>query len=309
MRSGRSTIACSTRPRSSAARPSATPSPAATAAPRERANDIRSKPQNNCDRGQVLSHVLPPGAVAMSLRIQIVFSIACVGLAQTAAAEPKHGEFASETIKVGGVTREYRLVVPKSVDLSKPAPLVVAFHGMLIDSKDVMPVYTKLSETAEKHKFIIAYPNAVEKAWGLSDQQVKDDLAFFDALLAKITAEYKIDANRVYLVGMSNGGYFAHLVGKERSKTIAAVASHSGPLGLQTLLGINAERKFPVLIIHGDKDNIMPVEWARENRDKYKKEGHEVKYVEIAGMGHIWATKQDINETIWTFFADHPRKR
>jgi len=245
----------------------------------------------------------------MSLTIRFLLSITFVGCAHAAAAEPKYGEFASETVKAAGVSREYRLVVPKSVDLSKPAPLVIAFHGILIDSKDVMPVYTKLSETAEKHKFIIAYPNAVDKAWGISDQKVKGDLAFFDALLARLTADYKIDANRVYVVGMSNGGYFAHLVGKERSKTIAAVASHSGPLGLQTLLGINAERKFPVLIIHGDKDNIMPVEWARENRDKYKKEGHEVKYVEIAGMGHIWATKQDINETIWTFFADHTRKK
>ncbi len=36
--------------------------------------------------------------------------------------ESKHGEFPSETVKVGNVTREYRLVAPKSVDLSKPAP-------------------------------------------------------------------------------------------------------------------------------------------------------------------------------------------
>src|SRR5262249_18466610 len=82
------------------------------------------------------------------------------------AAEPKHGEFASETVKVNGTTREYRLVVPKDVDLTKPAPLVVAFHGMLIDSKDLMPAYTKLNETAAKHKFLIAYPNALDRAWG-----------------------------------------------------------------------------------------------------------------------------------------------
>jgi hypothetical protein len=35
--------------------------------------------------------------------------------------------------------RTYRLVAPESVGLAKPAPLVVAFHGMLIDSKDLMP--------------------------------------------------------------------------------------------------------------------------------------------------------------------------
>lgn len=238
---------------------------------------------------------------------RVVFAVICfMPFAPLAAAEPKHGEFAAETVKVGAVSREYRLMVPKTVDLTKPAPLVFAFHGFLVDSKDLMPKYTNLNGTAEKHGFILVYPNALDKAWGIHPDKVKNDLAFFDALLAKLKEEYRIDPDRVYVVGMSNGGYFAHLVGKERSKTVAAVASHSGPLGLQTLLGIGAERKFPVLIIHGDKDNILPVEWARDNRDKYIKEGHEVKYVEIPGFGHFWATKQDINETIWKFFAEHP---
>jgi polyhydroxybutyrate depolymerase len=90
---------------------------------------------------------------------------------------------------------------------------------------------------------------------------------------------------------------------------VVAVASHSGPLGLQTLLGINAERKFPVLIIHGDQDRIFAVDIARGNRDKYLKEGHEVKYVEPSVGGHMWGTKANINETIWQFFADHPRTK
>jgi polyhydroxybutyrate depolymerase len=225
------------------------------------------------------------------------------------AVKSKQGEFASVSVKVGNTTRVYRLVVPKTVDLSRPSPLVIAFHGMLIDSKDTMPVYTRLNETAEKHKFIIAYPNAIGGSWGMAPLKVKDDLDFFDAMLNKLKAEYRIDPDRIYVLGMSNGAYFAHLVGKERSKTVAAVASHSGALGLQTFGGINAERKFPVIIIHGDRDRILPVEWARENRDKYKKEGHEVKYIELSGQGHRWATAANINEIIWKFFADHPLKK
>lgn len=225
------------------------------------------------------------------------------------AAEPKAGEFASESISVGKATRVYRLVVPKTVDLTKPSPLVVSFHGMGIDSKDLMPWYTGLNATAEKHKFLLVYPEAVGRSWGLATDKVSNDLAFFDALVAKLSADYKVDANRLYVIGMSNGGYFAHLVGKERSTQVAAVCSHSGPLGLQTLLGIGAKRKFPVLIVHGDKDRLLAVDFARENRDKYKREGHEVKYVEVAGLGHLWATKQDINETIWKFFDEHPLEK
>jgi polyhydroxybutyrate depolymerase len=236
------------------------------------------------------------------------FSLVLLWGSAILAAEPKHGEFAAEKILVANSAREYRLVVPKTVDLTKPAPLVFAFHGILIDSKDFMPRYTNLNDTADKEQFVIVYPNAIGSIWGLSLEKVTADLAFFDALLKKMTTDYKIDPDRVYVLGMSNGGYFAHLVGKERSQTIAAVASHSGTLGLQTRLGINATRKFPVLIIHGDLDRILPVNWARENRDKYKREGHEVKYIELPNFGHSWANQMDINATIWKFFAEHPRK-
>lgn len=216
------------------------------------------------------------------------------------------GEFPAATIKVGETSRVFRLVVPKSADLRKPVPLVVAFHGILIDSKDLMPLYTRLNDTAEAHKFIIAYPNAIDRSWGLSPEKIEADLAMFDALLAELKKHYKIDSQRIYVLGMSNGGYFSHLLARERSQTIAAAASHSGPLGLQTLLGVRAPRKFPVLIIHGDKDPIFPVAFAQENRDKYTREGHEVKYVEVPQLGHMWATEAKINETIWEFFEKHP---
>jgi polyhydroxybutyrate depolymerase len=244
------------------------------------------------------------------MRQVVCVAVLVLSLARlSAAAEPAHGTFPNEKLKVGLDAREYRLVVPKAVDLAKPAALVFAFHGFLIDSKDVMPVYTKLSTAAEKHGFILVYPNAIDRSWALDPAKMVKDVAFFDALLKKLSADYKIDPDRVYCTGMSNGGYMAHFIGKERSKEVAAVASHSGALGLQTLLRIGAERKFPVMIIHGDKDNIIPVSIARENRDKYKKEGHEVLYVEVPDLTHWWATEQQINDKIWKFFAEHPRKK
>ena len=105
---------------------------------------------------------------------------------------------------------------------------------------------------------------------------------------------------------MSNGGDFAHVVAKERSKSVAAVASHSGPLGLQTLLGVKADRKFPVLIVHGDKDQIYPTWFFEENRDKYHKEGHDVQYVKVPNLRHMWANDVKINDTIWEFFEMPP---
>src|SRR5260221_41590 len=68
------------------------------------------------------------------------------------------GTFVDEKLKVGSDERLYRLVVPKSVDLKKPVSLVVAFHGMGIDSSKVMPRYTKLDDLAAGKQFILVYP-------------------------------------------------------------------------------------------------------------------------------------------------------
>jgi len=247
-------------------------------------------------------------SVLLSVVLAAGFGCFIPSLAFEGSPAGKQGTFPDESILVGKEARSFRLVVPQTVDLSKPAPLVIAFHGMLIDSKDLMPKYTKLSELATEKKFILVYPDAQGRMWGIMPDKVKADLAFFDALVAEVKRRYRVDPDRVYVVGMSNGGYFAHLIGKERSKDIAAAVSHSGPLGLQTFAGINAERKYPVMIVHGSEDKVLPVEWARENRDKYRREKHEVNYVEVAGLGHIWATKEKINEQIWEFFAEHPRK-
>lgn len=223
------------------------------------------------------------------------------------AAEPRPaGEFPAESLKVNGTERKFRLVVPKSVDRSRPAPVVIAFHGIGIDSKDLMPIYSRLNETAAKHQFLLVYPGAEDRVWGIAPEKVRDDLAFVDAILAEISDRYRVDARRIFAVGMSNGGYFAHIVGRERSKVIAAVASHSGALGLETLAGIHSERKFPVLIIHGENDRIFPIEIARENRDKYQRGGYPVTLVEAPDTGHLWAHSIDVNEKIWKFFVDHP---
>jgi polyhydroxybutyrate depolymerase len=219
-----------------------------------------------------------------------------------------HGTFVDQKLSVGKQERLYRLVVPKSVDLKKSTPLVVSFHGMGIDSSKVMPLYTKLDDLAAVRKFILVYPEAIGRSWGIDPKKVTADLAFFDALVANISSKYEVDANRLFVLGMSNGGYFAHLVGKERSTKVAAVCSHSGPLGLQTILGISAERKFPVMIVHGDKDFLFNVKIARDNRDKYEREKHEVKYVEVAGLNHFWAVDAKINGQIWEFFEKHPLK-
>ena len=142
-------------------------------------------------------------------------------------------------------------------------------------------------------------------AWRIR-MQGNEDLAFFDALYQRITAEYRVDLNRVYATGMSNGAYFANLLASQRSDKIAAIAPHSGGLGVLGRRGIQARRKYPVMVIHGTDDRLVPVSQARKAHEAYRREGHEVLLVEIAGLGHRWATQANINDQIWEFFRAHP---
>ena len=226
-------------------------------------------------------------------------------LERNALSAGKPGLFPNETIEVNGKPREYRLVVPDSLDLKNPAPLVFAFHG-LGDSKDMMPKYTGLDDLAAKEGFILVYPNGPNRDWPIAFAHLNGELDFFDALCKRIEESYNVDADRIYLTGMSNGAIFVNLLASQRSEKIAAIAPHSGSLGALAIRGIKAKRKYPVMMIHGEDDKIIPVAAARRSADVYRKEGHEVELILVPGMGHSWAHEVDVNDKMWAFFKAHP---
>jgi polyhydroxybutyrate depolymerase len=145
--------------------------------------------------------------------------------------------------------------------------------------------------------------------WGLVPKKVDEDLAFFDALLAHLVRTQPVDPDRVFLAGMSNGAYFAHLTAQKRSTKVAGAIAHSGGMDLGAMvLGVNAKVKFPVLIIHGAEDRLLKAEDAKKARDLYTKEGHPVEYVEVPKLGHAWATEIKVNDKIAAFIKDPPKK-
>lgn len=217
----------------------------------------------------------------------------------------KTGEFADLKITVGSRERSYRAYVPREATGKNPVPVVFIFHGRG-STKEQMHAYLKFDDLAKKNKFITVYPDSIGGEWELKSAKDNPDLDFFDALLSELGAKYNIDLARVYATGFSMGGYFSNLVGCTRSDTLAAIAPHSGGLGLLAFTGVKAERKIPALVIHGDADNVVPVEEGRKTKDAYEKAEHPVEYVEIKKLRHEWAHGEKINAAIWAFFEKHP---
>jgi len=217
----------------------------------------------------------------------------------------KSGTFEKETLKVGEQTRDFRIVVPSALDGSVPAPLVFVFHG-LGDSKENICRYSGFEALAAKQHFIAVFPDALNKRWAIQPSADNEDIKFFDALFDHVTTRYNVDLRRVYVSGMSMGGYFSNCVASQRSEKIAAIAPHSGGLGVLGFKGIQAKRKYPVMVVHGDADNVVKVEEGRKSKEVYTKEGHKVDYVEIPGLGHTWAFKENITDKMWKFFTENP---
>lgn len=209
------------------------------------------------------------------------------------------------TLRAGGVRRTYRLVKPQS--LGEKPPLVLAFHGMGIDSISLMPAYSGLDDLAREKGFLLAYPASYENHWPLSfGPKLRRELAFFDALVNKLVRETPCDPSRIYLMGMSNGGYFINVLAQQRGKYIAGLAVHSGSAGVLAMSGIKSPRKFPVYVAHGDADPILGVQNGRDCAALYEREGHKVAYDEIKGLGHIWAKDQGVNARIWAHLTSNP---
>ncbi|HTU59004.1 MAG TPA: hypothetical protein VMF89_11235, partial [Polyangiales bacterium] len=115
----------------------------------------------------------------------------------------------NRTLQMGSVARKYLLHVPPGYNGKTPVPLVIDWHGLLLDG----PAQRDLSgyaELADKEGFIVAFPTGLDQAWNVgpccTTSRMVDDGAFARALVAEIEKLSCIDPKRVYSTGFSMGG-------------------------------------------------------------------------------------------------------
>lgn len=169
-----------------------------------------------------------------------------------------------DTIESGGLERNYRLYIPTAYDGSTPVPLVLNLHGYSSDAfgQDLYANFRVIADTAN---FIIVLPNGTLDGLGLRYWNCfiqtgigVDDVAFLSELIDTISANYNIDANRVYSTGMSNGGFMSHTLACELSNKIAAIASVAGSIDEDRLPACDPQHPMPVMQIHGTEDETVP---------------------------------------------------
>ena len=182
--------------------------------------------------------------------------------AQTATTTATYGDHTG-SLKIGGLTRTWLLHVPDKYSNLNPAPLLLALHGRLGDGKG-MASLTHLSQVSDQCGFIVVYPDGYQRGWAdgrgatAADQAGVDDVAFLSTLIATLSSPYAIDARRVYVTGISNGGFMAQRLGCDLSAKVAAIAVDAANFPVNLADRCAPSHPMTVLLFNGMDDPLVP---------------------------------------------------
>ncbi len=161
-----------------------------------------------------------------------------------------------------GLSRSYRLFAPVTLDRDVPAPLMLVLHGVGNTGEQMVGV-TMFDRLAAQEKFLVAYPDGVNRTWNAGyccpngGPPGPDDVAFLGDVIDDVSAIERVDPARVFAVGFSGGAIMVHRLGCDLAGRIAGVASVAGAMILD-----DCQPSEPVSVIefHGTADELVPYE-------------------------------------------------
>jgi predicted peptidase len=211
---------------------------------------------------------------------------------------------------------EYALFVPAKYDKDKKTPLVVALHGLGSNPQQILR-YPALTDQAEKYGFIVVAPMGYNTGgWygapapkfgkksgpaNLSELSEKDVLN----VLGIVRKDYNIDADRIYLMGHSMGGGGTIHLALKYPDIWAGLAPIAPAIFRKA--EVDKIKHIPVLLIAGDKDNLVPVSGVRRWADAMKAAGMTYEYMEVAGGGHGDVATKNM-PAVFEYFSKHQKK-
>jgi predicted peptidase len=232
---------------------------------------------------------------------------ALIFLLDSAPARRPETGFLDRTLSYRGQSYRYQVFLPRIWDKHKKWPVILFLHGLGERGDDgLLETDVGLGHAIREH--VASFPLVVvmpqcrkNKLWTEADME-SQALAALDRSLA----EFNGDRERVYLTGISMGGYGAwDLAAKYPERFAAYVVICGGILPpdatspLRVSLAQDAAVRDPyaetarrigktaVWIFHGSADSLVPVGESRKMYAALKAEHGNVKYTEFAGVGHF----------------------
>ena len=206
------------------------------------------------------------------------------------------------------LTANYLLYLPEGYDPQSPKrwPLILFLHGAGERGNDIWKVAKhgppKIDTQIADFPFIVVSPQCPDgQVWS-------DDLLL--ALLDEAERKFAVDPHRVYLTGLSMGGFGAWNLGLSHPEKFAAIAPICG--GGDFITPYLADKakliSLPVWAFHGAKDPVVPVEESQRMVNLLKKMGvQEVKFTIYPEAEHDSWTQTYANPELFEWFLKHSR--
>jgi pimeloyl-ACP methyl ester carboxylesterase len=187
----------------------------------------------------------------------------------------------------------YSLYVPENYSPTQKWPLVICLHGGYGAGDEYIWTWLRPARTKG---YILLSPKSLGNTWSMTMNSIdtRSVMAMFD----EVTRDYAIDAARIYLTGLSDGGIFTYIMGLERHELFAGIAPVAGALhmAVDPMLRMGTGKEVPLFVIHGVHDFIFPVTFTRQTNELLNQIGYNLKYEELPEWGH--ALPYSINETL-----------
>jgi predicted peptidase len=199
------------------------------------------------------------------------------------------------------VTLPYRVFLPAGYadSTSKRWPAILFLHGSGERGADLSWVERNGPPHVARERglpFVVIAPQlAAGETWSADALR---------ALLDLVDAEYRIDSTRVYLTGLSLGAYGAYelaISAPDRFAALLAISGAGNPVEICRL------SKLPTWIVHGAKDDVIPVEWGMTMARRLERCGGDVRFTLDANAGHDAWTRIYADSTTYDWFLAHKR--
>ncbi len=209
--------------------------------------------------------------------------------------------FLNKAIVKDGQEWRYVVYVPADYDPAEKWPMILFLHGAgergtdgLIQSE--VGIGTAIRRHHDWFPAIVVFPQCPPNCFW---DAILDEL---DACIAKTRASYNVDPKRVYLTGLSMGGYGSWIWGATKTGLFAAMMPICGGGSLLDIGGLSEEplqasfgtlqervgklATVPIWALHGADDQTVPPLRSQQMVKLVKEAGGDVQYTEFADTGH-----------------------
>ncbi len=198
-------------------------------------------------------------------------------------------------------TMQYLLYLPKNFQEEKSAfPLIMFLHGSGERGSDIEQVKMhgppKLADKKD-FPFIIVSPQCpAGQRW---------DIELLNNLLDDVISKYNVDKSRIYLTGLSMGGFGTWAFASKYPGKIAAIAPICGGGDPGNVANI---KNIPVWVFHGAKDSAVPLARSEEMVKALREAGGFVTFTVYPKAGHDSWTDTYNNEALYEWFLNFNNK-